>query len=261
MKREYLLVFILSVLIVTSSTVALPVANAQSEITLHTNKEVYAITEAVELEGTLSGMPNQLVALEIRDPQGSTVLLRTVFTDDNGNFIFKFKIPSSSVLGSYEIIANTDVGGTAVKEVVKVTFGSEPTIDMSKSKSGCLIATASFGSELAPQVQQLRETRDNILFKTQSGTAFMTAFNQFYYSFSPTVANWERENPVFKEIVKTAITPLITTLSILNYVGIDSEDEMLGYGIGVILVNIGMYFVAPALLVIRLKRNFISKKS
>lgn len=120
-------------------------------------------------------------------------------------------------------------------------------------KSGCLIATAAFGSELAPQIQQLRETRDNILLQTQSGVAFMSAFNQFYYSFSPTIADWERENPIFKEAVKITITPLITTLSILNYVDIDSEAEMIVYGIGVILMNIGMYFVAPAFVIFRLR--------
>lgn len=90
---------------------------------------------------------------------------------------------------------------------------------------GCLVATAAFGSELAPQVQMLRETRDNIVMKTQSGAAFMIAFNSVYYSFAPTVADWERQNPVFKETMKITITPLITTLSILNYVDIDSEAE------------------------------------
>ena len=128
-----------------------------------------------------------------------------------------------------------------------------------KPKSGCLIATAAFGSELAPQVQQLRETRDNILLHTQSGTAFMITFNQFYYTFSPTVAEWEMENPIFKEIVKATITPLITTLSILNYLNIDSEAEMLGYGIGVILLNIGMYFVAPTFVIMRLKNHSSTK--
>jgi len=54
---------------------------------------------------------------------------------------------------------------------------------------GCLIATATFGSELAPQVQQLRELRDNTLLQTNSGSAFMESFNQFYYSFSPTIAD------------------------------------------------------------------------
>jgi len=50
------------------------------------------------------------------------------------------------------------------------------------------------------------------------------------------------------------ITPLLTTLSILNYVDIDSEQEMLGYGIGIILMNVGMYFVAPAILIHRLRK-------
>ena len=119
---------------------------------------------------------------------------------------------------------------------------------------GCLIATAAFGSEMAPQVQFLRELRDNTVLQTQSGTSFMTGFNQFYYSFSPAVADLERENPVFKETVKLTLTPLLTSLTLLNYVDIDSESEMLGYGIGIILLNIGMYFVAPAVLVINLKK-------
>jgi len=63
-----------------------------------------------------------------------------------------------------------------------------------------------------------------------------------------------------KEIVKTAITPLITTLSILSYFKIDSEIEMIGYGVGVILLNIGMYFVFPAFVVLRLRRYISHKK-
>ena len=75
----------------------------------------------------------------------------------------------------------------------------------------------------------------------------MTAFNQLYYSFSPTIADYERENVVFKEtVVKLALTPLLTSLTLLQYVDIDSEYDMLGYGIGIILLNIGMYFVATS---------------
>ena len=36
---------------------------------------------------------------------------------------------------------------------------------------------------------------------------------------------------------------------------IDSESEMLGYGIGVILLNIGMYFVAPAVLIMKIRKR------
>ena len=124
-----------------------------------------------------------------------------------------------------------------------------------QSGGGCLIATAAFGSEMAPQVQFLREIRDNTVLQTQSGSTFMTGFNQFYYSFSPAIADYERENPAFKETVKIAITPMLTSLAILNYVDIDSEEEMLGYGIGIILLNIGMYFIAPAVVIFKIRKR------
>ena len=127
---------------------------------------------------------------------------------------------------------------------------------MEKEGGGCLIATATFGSELAPQVQQLRELRDNSLLQTASGTSFMNSFNQFYYSFSPTIADRERENPVFKEAVKIAITPMISSLSILNYVDMDSEVEVLVYGISLILLNGLMYVGIPIAGIIVIRKRF-----
>ena len=118
---------------------------------------------------------------------------------------------------------------------------------------GCLIATATFGSEMAPQVQFLRELRDNTVLQTESGTSFMAGFNQFYYSFSPAIADYERESPIFKEAVKLIVTPLLTSLTLLQYADIDSESDMLGYGIGIILLNIGMYFIAPAVLITKIR--------
>jgi len=117
---------------------------------------------------------------------------------------------------------------------------------------GCLIATAAYGSELAPQVQQLREIRDNMILQTEVGNSFMTNFNEFYYSFSPAIADLERENPIFKESVRLALTPMLTSFSILNHVDIDSEQEMLGYGISLILANIGMYTGLPAFGILKL---------
>ena len=119
-------------------------------------------------------------------------------------------------------------------------------------RGGCLIATAAYGSELAPQVQILREIRDNQLMGTSSGTSFMTGFNQLYYSFSPYIADMQRENPIFKEAVKVAITPLLSSLSIMSYA--ESESEVLGYGIGVILMNLGMYIAAPAIVILKARK-------
>ena len=117
---------------------------------------------------------------------------------------------------------------------------------------GCLIATAAYGSEMAPQIQQLRELRDNTILETDSGAVFMTSFNQFYYSFSPTIADYERENPVFKEMVKIGLTPMLSSLSLLNHVEINSEQEMLGYGVSMILLNIGMYAGIPVFGILKL---------
>jgi hypothetical protein len=153
----------------------------------------------------------------------------------------------SAIGGYYDIVAMFDrlgIGEDALPQPAEET----------NQGGGCLIATATFGSEMAPQVQFLREIRDNIVLQTESGTSFMAGFNQFYYSFSPYIADYERENLVFKETVKLALTPLLTSLTLLQYTDIDSESEMLGYGIGVILLNIGMYFVAPAILVMKIRK-------
>jgi len=117
---------------------------------------------------------------------------------------------------------------------------------------GCLIATATYDSEMAPQVQMLREIRDEQLMNTESGVSFMTGFNQFYYSFSPYIADMERNDPIFKEIVKIGITPLLSTLSVMSYA--ESDSEVIGYGVGVILMNIGMYFVVPITIIFKIKK-------
>ncbi|ABK78403.1 conserved hypothetical protein [Cenarchaeum symbiosum A] len=126
--------------------------------------------------------------------------------------------------------------------------------DVMGDGGGCLIATAAYGSELAPQVQQLREIRDNTVMGTESGRAFMGAFNQMYYAFSPVIADMERESPVFREAVRVALTPMLATLSVLDHIEIDSEVDMLAYGIGIISLNLLIYGGIPALAVMSLRR-------
>jgi len=130
----------------------------------------------------------------------------------------------------------------------------ETEITREENGGGCLIATATYGSELAPQVQTLRELRDNSLLQTESGTSFMNSFNDVYYTFSPIIADYERENPVFREMVKITITPMITSLSILNNVEMDSEQSVLGYGISLIILNGMMYVGIPVAIVIGIRK-------
>ena len=142
----------------------------------------------------------------------------------------------------------------AVEQVVEEPVAAPQ--ESSEEGGGCLIATAAYGSELAPQVQMLREIRDNQLMNTESGSAFMSTFNEAYYSFSPYIADLERESPVFKEIVKAGLTPMLSTLSIME--SAESESEVLGLGLSVIALNLGMYIGLPAfgiVKVIQLRKN------
>jgi len=241
-------IFVLLFVLVTSLTIPQSYA---AEVIFDSTKKSLTPGEIVELSGIIEkGIEGDLIALEVKSPSGEIILIRTVELGPGGTYNLKFKIPASAESGNYDIITNLELVGTEETQV------SEDPQSPSSSGGGCLIATATYGSELAPQVQQLRELRDNTLLQTSSGSAFMDGFNSFYYSFSPTIADWERENPVLKETVKLVITPLLTSLSILNYVDMDSEAKILGYGIGVIFLNIGMYFAAPAVVIIHLKKRF-----
>ncbi len=147
-----------------------------------------------------------------------------------------------------EIVSFDVIVGEALAQP-SLSDKEEPPTD---ENGGCLIATAAYDSEMAPQVQQLRELRDNTILETNSGTAFMTSFNQLYYSFSPTIADFERKNPVFKEVVKMGLTPMLSSLSLLDYVEINSEQDMLVYGISIVLLNIGMYVGIPVFGILKL---------
>ena len=149
-----------------------------------------------------------------------------------------------------EEMVNCGPGTESVNGICQVIQTEEPE---EEKGGGCLIATAAYGSELAPQVQMLREIRDNQLMNTESGSAFMSTFNELYYTFSPTIADMERESPVFKEIVKAGLTPMLSTLAIME--NAESESEVLGLGLSVIALNLGMYLGVPAIVIIGIKKR------
>jgi len=246
----------LFVILILATSLAISSASAQTGITVETNFDVFQQGQTVMVTGNTE---EKFVAIQVKDPTGISILVRTLETDSGGNFDLQFRIPQTATLGEYQVVVSTVVDNLPVINTITfevVEKGDKVTqVAKEKKEGGCLIATAAFGSEMSPQVQLLREIRDNTVLQTESGSAFMTSFNQFYYSFSPAIADYERENPAFKEAVKITLTPLLTSLTLLQYADIDSESEMLGYGIGIILLNIGMYFVVPAILVMKVRKK------
>jgi len=253
-NRKLLLILILA------TSLGISNAGAQTGINVETNFDLFEQGQLVLITGNVE---EKSVAIKVKDSTGISILVRSITADSDGNFELEFRISQTAIPGDYQVVVsavidNVPVISTATFEVVGKGEGVTPAEQAAeeKKKGGCLIATAAFGSEMAPQVQFLREIRDNTVLQTESGSAFMTGFNQFYYSFSPAIADYERENPVFKEAVKLSLTPLLTSLTLLQYADIDSESEMLGYGIGIIILNIGMYLLAPAVVTLKLVKKY-----
>ena len=179
---------------------------------------------------------------------GQSITLNFQYT----NGIHSIRIISDA-LSEIEQEIETDSTSVLLQDDKEETIETKPDNESTEEEGGgCLIATATYGSEMATEVQQLRELRDNTLLNTESGTAFMSTFNDIYYSFSPVIADYERENPLFKEAVKIAITPLISTLSLME--NAESESEVLSIGISVIMLNLGMYLGVPAIVVIGVRK-------
>lgn len=128
------------------------------------------------------------------------------------------------------------------------------------SNSECIIATAAFGSNLAPQVQFLRSFRDNHILSTTSGSSFMTVFNSWYYSFSPAVAEYERGQPWLQQAVRTAIYPLLGILQASEkaYSTMPGEFGALSAGLIASAMIGSLYFSPIALSIRRVRKSRIN---
>jgi len=208
--------------------------------------------EILSQEKTIINGKQAYVTIATQNFKTNDQLLKIKFKE-----VMLFSENKSYIFAYANIINNFDNEISKFDESVnsfKILSEEESALESIENGGGCLIATATFGSELAPQVQQLREFRDNKLLQTELGVSFMNTFNDLYYSFSPFIADYERENPVFREVVKITITPMISSLSILNYVEMDSEESVLGYGISLIVLNLAMYIGIPASVIVGIRK-------
>ena len=215
-------------------------------VTVSTNKSQYFPSEMVMVLGKVTDSQNNPllgvgVSIQINDPTGAMVNIQLTYSDSNGAYSDQFTLPPNSAQGQYTVFVTATKAGfnpsqvqtkfsvgpqtssslstsTASKSSTQTSISSTQTSTSSKPTppSLCLIATATFGSELAPEVALLRNFRDAEILHTAAGSSFMLAFNAFYYSFSPQVAYYISSHDYVRPGMKVILYPLIGILYLTN---------------------------------------------
>lgn len=93
---------------------------------------------------------------------------------------------------------------------------------------GCFIATAAYGSLMAPHVRILRNFRDRFLLGNNAGDSFV----HLYYTFSPPIADFIAKHDSLRALVRISLLPvvgmswvalklgLLSTITLLLFFGI-----------------------------------------
>ena len=214
---------------------AITVSTTSTSVTSTTTTATQTVITTSTLQTTTSttatstAWRTQMSTVPVSRTSASVVLLTspTAITVTNASISFFPTVNISSTNVSYK-------GTTIFSPTITVTFVQMSIIaTMSVATSllattttttvtsaitrPCIIASAAYGSELAPQVQLLREFRDHAVMSTFVGSQFMRVFNDFYYSFSPVVAQAVLANPALAFLARLLIVPLITSLRIASW--------------------------------------------
>ena len=215
---------------------------------------------------------NETVAFFLEGSDGKTTALGEAKTDKAGLAVFNCAVNVGG--GSYWVVASHPESGSYAyrnarnKLIVNqpITTASVSTVSptTTEPQKKCIIATAAYGSELAPEVEFLRTFRDRFVSSTFAGRSFMKAFNLFYYSFSPQVANVISENQLLRDMVKTSLCPLIgvlsTSASIHSVLAFNPELATVMSGL-VAATSIGLAYVFPLMLLVSITNHKRKKRN
>ena len=230
------------------------------ETTITTTKTV---TEKETLTKTMTATEEKTVTETTTAPGAMATTTKTATI----TAISTTTMPASTITKTVTETETTTATGEAITKTITETKEVTKTVTSTATAQGsprCLIATAAFGSELAPQVQALREFRDGFIMKTFAGRNFMTAFNAFYYSWSPCVARAEYENPMLRSLIRSSIYPLLFILDLSKSVAkpfsVIPELAALISGLAASSL-IGLIYLAPPILIIWLILRLKGRKA
>jgi hypothetical protein len=77
-----------------------------------------------------------------------------------------------------------------------------------------VIATAAYGSSMAPEVAYMRYVRDRLIGSTPTGGILVDGFNAFYYSWSPSLARIIAANEILRAAFRVLLLPLVAIVHV-----------------------------------------------
>jgi len=224
---------------ISASPTTLTIAQGESKTTTVSVLSINNFNSAVALSVSNwpSGVTSSFNPTDVIPPAGQSA-----------TSILTIAVGKNAPLGTYGLTITGTSGSLVRTFVVTITV-----------QGLCVIATATYGSELSPEVQFLRGFRDGSVMSTFSGSQFMRAFNAWYYSFSPYIADFISKNPALRSITKAVLYPLLGILHLTAAVySAFSFAPELGMVVSGVLASalIGLVYFAPlaACLVLPSKR-------
>jgi len=255
-----------------TATVTLVTQAQPRDFTLGFSQNSQPITSASLVQGARVDI---LVTVNAFGVFNSPVTLVGSFSPSDPNLVASFSPPSvtpplgSSAVSTLEIVAQRGVPGNTYQLTVTATDTSgkvsPKTYQITVMVSPCLIATATYGSELSSQVQFLRNFRDRQILHTFAGSSFMNVFNAWYYSFSPGVAQYENSHEATRTAMKGVLYPLIGILHLSSdtFAVFVFQPELAALTAGIVasfLIGVA-YLALPMSGMLWLKRDKISSRS
>ena len=142
----------------------------------------------------------------------------------------------------YFVLTAYDVDGyeSAYSDEVSFNSGDDGAYD-GGGGGGCFIATAAYGSLMAPHVKILCEFRDRILLPNRFGKSFV----DFYYKHSPPAANFIAEHGDLRAMVRVALVPVVGISWITLKLGL-GPTLLLMLLLGIGLINLARWSVQGA---------------
>ena len=231
-------------------------------VTVSTNQTQYTPGDTVTIFGKVvdnqsSPIVGAAVSIEVNEPP---IYVQLVSSDQSGSYSDQFALSDVFPQGQYTIYVTAHKGNfTAAQQTqfsvlsqTTSTTASSSSISQTTPPSQCFIATATYGSELSPEVSLLRNLRDKKITTTSAGRSFMLAFNSFYYSFSPQVASVIASNTVLRPAAKILLYPLIGILYVSDriFTTLSFNGELAVTAAGVFAaIGIGSIYVGPIVMV------------